>query len=261
MLNGTLLRDSGGVPVPLDDGLIRGDGVFEGLRLYDRVPRTPELHLARLVRSGAGTGIPVDVDRLRREMASFADATANATCGVRLILTRGGHVIWREEPFAVYPDGQSLHPVANRVTPLLVGVKTLSYAANMRALRMAKEAGADDALCYRVDDRVILEGPTTAFGWMEGDTLVFPPLETGVLDSITRRLAMEAVPSTTREMVIDDLASADGAFLMSSYQEFVPVHTVQGIATFDISSPPVQEMAATVNAHIRSQVAPVTMTA
>ena len=261
MLNGTLHRDGAGVPVPIDDGLIRGDGVFEGLRFYDRVPRTPDLHLARLAKSGEGAAIPVDVPRLRREMAAFAEATANPTCGVRLILTRGGHVIWREEPFAVYPEGQSLHPVPNRVNPLLVGVKTLSYSPNMRAMRMAKQAGADDALCYRVDDRVILEGPTTAFGWLEGDTLFFPPLETGVLDSITRRLAMEAVPRATKEMAIDDLASADGAFLMSSYQEFVPVHTVQGIATFDIGTPAVQEMAATVNAHIRSQVAPVTMTA
>lgn len=261
MLNGVLVDDGTGIPVPLDDGLIRGDGVFEGIRFYDRVPRTPELHLARLTKSGAGTDIPIDLPRLRREMAAFCDATINPTCGVRLIVTRGGHVIWREEPFAVYPDGQSVYPVPNRVTPLLVGVKTLSYASNMRAIRMAKAAGADDALCFRVDDGVILEGPTTAFGWLEGDTLVFPPLEVGVLDSITRRLAMEAVPSTTREMRIEDLKDVDGAFLMSSYQEFVPVHTVEGIATFDITTDAVREMTETVNAYIRRQVAPVVMTA
>lgn len=255
MVNGTVVRD-GTVAVPMDDGLIRGDGIFEGMRLYDRRPRTPELHFARLMRSGEGTQIPVDVDRLRRELATFCEVTSAPTCGVRLILTRGGNVIWREEPFAVYPDGMTLEPVANRVTPLLVGVKTLSYASNMRAIRAAKAAGADDALCFRADDRVILEGPTTAFGWVADDTVVFPPLELGVLDSITRRLVMEAVPSTTREMPIDDLAHADGAFLMSSYQEVVPVHTVRGIATFPVDGA-IRELADTVNAHIRRQVEPV----
>lgn len=257
MLNGEIVADGAGIPVALDDGLVRGDGIFEGLRFYDRAPRTPELHLERLAKSGAGAEIPVDVERLRREMAAFCDAVGSPTCGVRLMLTRGGHVIWREEPLPSFADGMSLHPVANRVTPLLVGVKTLSYASNMRAMRQAKANGADDALCFDADSRMILEGPTTAFGWLEGDTLVFPPLDLGVLDSITRRLAMEAVPSTTRAMRIDDLAGVDGGFLMSSYQEVVPVHTVQGVAEWDIDAAPVRAVVDACNKHIRSRVEPV----
>jgi len=254
MVNGEIVSDGDGVPVALDDGLIRGDGIFEGIRLYGRAPRTPDLHLERLARSGAGTGIPVDADRLRRELAEFCEAVHHPDCGVRLMLTRGGHVIWREEPLPVFPDGVALHPVANRVTPLLVGVKTLSYASNMRAVRMAKAEGADDALCFNADDRVILEGPTTAFGWLEGETLVFPPLDLGVLDSITRRLAMDAVPSTTRAMPIDGLADADGAVLMSSYLEVAPVREVQGIATFDVEAAAVRRLVDTVNTHIRGLV-------
>lgn len=257
MLDGEVVSDGDGLPVGMDDGLIRGDGIFEGIRFYDRVPRTPELHLERLARSGEGTEIPVDLPRLRSEMAEFCEAVNADTCGVRLILTRGGHVIWREEPLPAFPDGASLHPVANRVTPLLVGVKTLSYASNMRAIRMAKNEGAHDALCFDADDRTILEGPTTAFGWLEGDTLVFSPLDLGVLDSITRRLAMEAVPSTTRAMRIDDLAEVDGAFLMSSYLEVAPVRAVQGIAEFDIHTPAVQEVVAACNDLVRSRVEPV----
>ncbi|HRC08240.1 MAG TPA: aminotransferase class IV [Miltoncostaeales bacterium] len=258
MVNGTVYPDGEGIPIGLDDGLVRGDGVFEGMRFYDRVPRSPELHLDRLVRSGEGTEIPVDVPRLRREMRHFCEVTNSPNCGVRLMLTRGGHVIWREEPFAVFTDGEDLFPVANRVTPLLIGVKTLSYASNMRALRIAKTNGAHDALCYRADDRVILEGPTTAFGWLEGDTMVFPPLEIGVLDSITRRLAMEAVPAKTKEMPIDDLANVDGAFLMSSYQECVPVRSVSGIATFATDGA-VRAMCDTVNAYLRTKVEQVTV--
>lgn len=253
MVNGTVYPDGEGVPIGLDDGLVRGDGVFEGMRFYDRVPRSPELHLERLVRSGEGTEIPVDVARLRREMRHFCDVTNSPNCGVRLILTRGGHVIWREEPFAEFADGEDLFPVANRVTPLLVGVKTLSYASNMRAMRIAKAEGAHDALCYRADDRVILEGPTTSFAWLEGDTMMFPPLEIGVLDSITRRLATEAVKTGTKEMAIDDLADVDGAFLMSSYQECVPVRSVFGIATFPVDGA-VRWMCDAVNDYLLTQV-------
>jgi branched-chain amino acid aminotransferase len=257
MVDGTLVTAGDSALVEMDDGLVRGDGIFEGMRFYGRIPRSPEAHLERLAKSGDGAGIPVDRDRLRGEMAQFAEMTLSADCSVRLMLTRSGHVIWREEPVPSFPDGESLLPVGDRVRPILVGVKTLSYAGNMRAQRMAKDAGANDALMYRIDDRVILEGPTTSFGWLEGDTLVFPPLDIGVLDSITRRIAMEAVPSEERERTLDDLKKADGAFLLSSYQQCVPVHTVIGVAEWDIGSAKIREVADAVDAHILTKVEPV----
>ncbi len=261
MVDGELVPAGEPATIEMDDGLVRGDGVFEGMRFYGRQPRTPEAHLERLAKSGAGVGIPVDLDRLRSEMAAFGEATINADCSVRLMLTRGGHVIWREEPVPSFPDGQSLFPIAHRVTPMLIGVKTLSYASNMRAQRMAKDQGSHDALMFRIEDRAILEGPTTSFGWLEGDTLVFPPIDIGVLDSITRRIAMEAVPSAERERTLDDLAKSDGAFLLSSYQQCVPVHTVVGVATWDISSPKIREVAAAVDALCVAKVEPVSATA
>lgn len=255
MIDGEVVPADAPVRVTMDDGLIRGDGVFEGMRFYSRQPRTPEAHLERLAKSGAGTGIPIDIEVLRDEMAVFCDAAVHPDCGVRLIVTRGGIRIWREEPLPAWGrEGIGLLPVAHRVTPLLIGVKTLSYSANMRAQRMAKDQGMNDALLYRADDRVILEGPTTAFGWLEGDTLVFPPLDAGVLDSITRRVATEAVPTVEREMELDGLANADGAFLLSSYQEAVPVHTVLGVATFDVTTSRVREVVAAVSAAVLARV-------
>ena len=249
MIDGEVVPADAAVRVTMDDGLIRGDGVFEGMRFYGRRPRTPDAHLERLAKSGAGAGITIDTELLLQEMATFCDATVNPDCGVRLIVTRGGIRIWREEPIPAWgPEGMGLLPVAHRVTPLLIGVKTLSYSANMRAQRMAKDQGMNDALLYRADDRVILEGPTTSFAWLQGDTLVFPPLDAGVLDSITRRIASEAVPTIEREMTLDDLANADGAFLLSSYQQAVPVHTVLGVATFDVTTDRVREVVEVVDA-------------
>lgn len=262
MIDGVLADPDAPVRVTMDDGLIRGDGVFEGMRFYGRLPRTPDAHLERLAKSGAGAGIPIDVELLRTEMAAFCDATVNPDCGVRLMVTRSGIRIWREEPLPSFgPEGIGLLPVAHRVTPLLIGVKTLSYSANMRAQRMARDQGMNDALLYRADDRVILEGPTTSFGWIEGDTLVFPPLDAGVLDSITRRIATDAVPTALREMTLEGLAAADGALLLSSYQQAVPVHTVLGVATFDVTRPVVSEMVDAIDAAIQARVEPVEIAA
>lgn len=257
MIDGELVPPGAPIRVALDDGLVRGDGIFEGMRMYDRRPRTPEAHLERLARSGEGSGIPIDVAQLRAEMALFCQATVAADCAVRLIVTRGGQRIWREEPIPAARASLDLLPVAHRVTPLLVGVKTLSYAANMRAQRMAKEAGADDALLYRADDQVVLEGPIWSFAWLEGDTLVFPPLDAGVLDSITRRVVVEAVETTEREMSIERLADADGAFVISSVQQIVPVRTIVGIAEFDPGASRTTAVVAAVRAHILTKVEPV----
>ena len=257
MIDGTPVPPGEPVRVALDDGLVRGDGIFEGLRMYGRRPRALEAHLERLARSGDGSGIPVDLELLRAEMAVFCEATVAPDCAVRLIITRGGQRIWREEPLPARRASVDLMPVAHRVTPLLVGVKTLSYAANMRAQRIAKDAGMDDALLYRADDRAVLEGPIWSLAWLEGDTLVFPPLDVGVLDSITRRVVIDAVPTFEREMAVDGLAGADGAFVISSVQEIVPVRTILGIAEFDPAAARTTAVVNAVRAHILTRVEPV----
>ncbi|MCU0308447.1 MAG: aminotransferase class IV [Thermoleophilia bacterium] len=226
MLDGAPIAPGAPARIPLDDGLVRGDGVFEGMRCYGRRPRTPGAHLDRLARSAAVVGLAVDLDLLRAELAAFCGMTVEPDCAVRLMVTRGGQRIWREEPIPTPPEGMRLCPTPHRVTPLLIGAKTLSYAANMQAARLARAAGCHDALFVRADDGLVLEGPTWAFGWLEGDALVFPPLGLGVLDSITRRLAAEAVPVREREAHVDDLARADGALVLSTVQEAVPVSEV-----------------------------------
>ncbi|MEW6582002.1 MAG: aminotransferase class IV [Actinomycetota bacterium] len=242
MIDGEVVAPGDDARPLLDDGLVRGDGVFEGMRLYGRRPRTPEAHLDRLALSARTVGLDVDVDVLRRELAEFCAATVQEDCGVRLMVTRGGQRIWREEPLPPERDSITVLPVPHRVTPLLAHAKTLSYAPNMQALRLAKAAGCDDALFIRADDRVVLEGPVTSFAWLEGDTLVFPPLTVGVLDSITRRLARDAVPTREREMSVDELAGADGALLMSTVIESVAVREVKDVAAFDPALPRLQEI-------------------
>ena len=128
------------------------------------------------------------------------------------------------------------------MTPLLVGAKTLSYAPNMEAQRRARAAGADEALLVDADGGLVLEGPTTSFAWLKDGVLYFPPLDVGVLDSITRRLAAEAVPVRERRATLADLAGAEGAVIMSTLQEAQPVAEIAGVVRLDPAAPAVAEV-------------------
>ena len=82
-----------------------------------------------------------------------------------------------------------------------------------------------------------------SFVWLEGEGLVAPPLETGILDSITRRLIAEVTTLHVRDRTVDDLASADGALVISTVLESRIVREVQGVATYDVAGRRVNEIA------------------
>ena len=76
---------------------------------------------------------------------------------------------------------------------ILNGVKSLSYAANMQASRLAKARGADEAVLVRPDGTV-LEPPTSAIFWVSAEgALRTPALDDGVLESITRDRLIKAL--------------------------------------------------------------------
>lgn len=245
MIDGVLLAEGETPMIPLDDGFVRGDGVFEGMRLYDHVPRTLEAHLDRLERSAAGVSIPFDRAQMRDEILAISAAATDGESALRTMLSRGGHRVHREEPLIPEaPEGWVVHPVDHRVTPLLIGAKTLSYAANMQAAREATAAGANTALFVEADSREVLECPVASLVWFEGADVCAPPLASGVLDSITRRLLAEVTQLHVRSRTLDELAAADGALVISTVLESRTVREVQGVATYDITNPRVNEIAA-----------------
>ncbi len=113
-------------------------------------------------------------------------------------------------------------------TRVLNGLKTLSYAANMLAGRIAKEQGADEALLVTPHGRV-LEGPTWTFFWIAGGRLHTPPLSDGILDSITRRRLLEELDVTEAPCTLDDVRAAEEAFIASSVREVMPIAAVDDI--------------------------------
>lgn len=212
-----------------DEGLLRGDGVFEVMRLYDGRPFAVDDHLERMAGSAANLMLPFDRAAVRADIEALLEAGRPEGDGVvRVLVTRGGRRIGFLEPFPALPDTLALKTIIYSPTRILDGVKSLSYGANMLATRMAAAEGADEALLVTPHGRV-LEAPTSSFFCsLDGRTLVTPPLADHILDSITRRRLLRVCDIAERPIAADELGDVQEAFLASTVREVLPVHAIDG---------------------------------
>jgi branched-chain amino acid aminotransferase len=236
-----------------DEGLLRGDGVFEALRIYDGTPFRLEQHLARMERSAANLRLPLDLEGVRADLWRLL---AEAGSGpppevVRLLVTRGGRRILLTEPLPELPERLRLCSVTYSPTRILDGVKSLSYAANMLARRVAQEAGCDEALLLTPHGRV-LEAPTSSVFWVKDGELITPPLSDHILASITRAVVLEVVEVSERESTLDDLLGADEVFLASTAREVHPVAALDD-REFGSDSPVTVRTAEAVSRHVAQE--------
>jgi branched-chain amino acid aminotransferase len=208
-----------------DEGLLRGDGAFEVMRLYEGRPFALDDHLARLGRTCAGLRLEADLDAVREEALALLEAAGPVDGLLRLVLTRGGRRIGILEPVPRHGAAARVGTITYSTTRVLDRLKTLSYAGNMLATRLAKEGGFDDALLVTPHGRV-LEGPTWSFFWVSGGRLLTPPLEDRILDSITRRYVIEECDAEEAPCTMDDVARAEEAFIASTTREVTPIAAV-----------------------------------
>ncbi|MBW3607586.1 MAG: aminotransferase class IV [Actinobacteria bacterium] len=241
------------IPVT-DDGLLRGDGVFEVARIYGGRPFALQEHLERMARSAQALRLPFDLEAVRADATALIAAGEPDEAMLRLVVTRGGRRIGMLETLPERPETIALHTVTYTPTRVLDGVKSLSYAANMLATRIAHEHGADEALLVTPHGRV-LEGPTTSLFYVLDEALYTPPLSDRILDSITRRALLAVTDASERVTTREDLAAASEAFLASSLREVHPVHAIDGTALTHAPGPVSAAAAAVVREHIEAQLA------
>ena len=129
-----------------DEGLLRGDGAFEVMRLYGGRPFALRDHLDRLRHSCEGLRLDADHEALEGELAALLEAAGPVEGLLRVVLTRGGRRIAMVEPLPERPPVSRVATVTFAPGRILDGLKTLSYAGNMLAGRLAKERGFDEAL-------------------------------------------------------------------------------------------------------------------
>ena len=228
----------------LDVGFQRGYGCFEALRVYDGKAFRQGPHLDRLGKSAAKLHIPVP-DRDDLEAWCTAISASSVDSVVRIFVSGGtdpinlgtnSHTILLAEEAP--PEPQPAVALQSRVAPWhtdsewfeLTGAKALSYGFNLAASTEARRAGFDDALLIGRSGNV-LEGPNFSIAWVSGGALYTPALDTGILESITRRAAIEVAARqdiTVHEGVFDlqRVIDADEVLALSTVKEVSAVRRV-----------------------------------
>jgi branched-chain amino acid aminotransferase len=215
-----------------DEGLLRGDGAFEVIRVYDGRPFALRDHLDRLERSAANLRLD-DVPRseLEGEIPELLEQRGGARFDgcLRIVLTRGGHRLLFTEPLPPSPERIRLGVVEYAPTHVLDGIKSLSYGANMLCGRLARERGFDEALLVTPHGRV-LEAPTSSLFWVDGGGKIYtPPLSEHILASITRDRVMQVAEVEERPCTMDDIGAAGEAFLASTTREAQSIAAIEDI--------------------------------
>jgi len=255
-MNGRLLAASEPAVPILDHGLLYGDGVFEGIRFYGRVPFRLDAHLARLARSAAALALPLPWRReeIVEAVAAVIGATGAADGYIRLIVTRGAgafgvdpHTCERPNLLAAAGAFPPLGAEAGRGLAVIVAatrqmppdvldprIKSLNYLPRMLARLEATRAGADEAIMLNAGG-FVTEGSTDNVFVVRGGELVTPPVSDGALDGITRAALLEiaaaaGIPAREASLTAYDLRAADEALLCGTGIELCPVRSVDGRA-------------------------------
>jgi branched-chain amino acid aminotransferase len=246
---------------PFDHGLLVGDGVFETLRVYrvegrGGVPFAWRRHLQRLAASAAGLGLPVpDPAALRTAADEVLQANGIAEGRLRITVTGGPSPLGSERgssgPTVIVAAGTAREwPPAERVVTVpwprnergaTAGLKTISYAENVRALAYAHERDASEAIFLNTRGELCEATGSNVFV-VDDSTLLTPPADSGCLLGVTRALVLELCPELgiefeERALAGDAIADADEAFLTSSTREVQPISHVDGTALPTASGP------------------------
>jgi 4-amino-4-deoxychorismate lyase len=237
-----------------DAGAGRGDGVFETLGVNDARARGIDAHLARLEASALKLDLPApNLAQWRRGVDALLEALPETgQASIRLVITRGADpsgppTCWltgtpvpsdvpqRTEGIRIVTLSRGYaNDVGEEAPWLLVGAKTLSYAINMAALREAKRRGADDVV-FTSTDGFALEGPTSSLILRQGNTIVTPAIQHGILAGTTQAelfsfLEAEGLECVYRTIEVGELLRSDAAWLVSSVRLAAPITAVDGAA-------------------------------
>ncbi len=232
---------------PLDRGLTVGDGVFETLRVYDGVPFAFSRHYTRLRIAGDALGIVVPHrDTLRAAAVAVLEANNLRDARLRITVTGGegppGSSRVAATPVAVVlavpftPSGATAEvvvcPWTRNERSATAGLKTISYAANVRALAYAEGHGANEALFANTSGNLCEATGSNVFVVIDGE-LRTPPPSAGCLLGVTRALILDVTRAAAMrvgetDIALDDLRRADEAFLSSSTREVQAITSIDG---------------------------------
>jgi branched-chain amino acid aminotransferase len=247
-IDGTLHDEQDARISVFDHGLLYGDGVFEGIRFYNRRVFRLEEHIRRLYDSARS--ILLNVPIAPEEMTDAVLATCRAndlTDGyIRLVLTRGTGSMGLSPfrcpkasiiiiacsiqlyPEEAYQNGLVMATVATRRPThdtLSPQVKSLNYLNNVMAKVEAIQAGAEEGLMLN-ERGLVAECTGDNLFIVRDGTITTPPITAGALDGITRKVVIElaaslGIPLREAELSRHDIYTADECFLTGTAAEVI----------------------------------------
>jgi branched-chain amino acid aminotransferase len=240
-----------------DHGLLYGDGVFEGIRLYNGKIFEPDAHMKRLYDSAKAIrlSIPITPQQLLAAIDQTAKANNFTDCYVRAVVTRGvGYLglnpnrcpkpsviiitdLIELYPRETYEKGMAIitatvirsHP--NALSPR---IKSLNYLNNILAKIEATDAGVHEALMLNGEGNVA-ECTADNIFIVQGGRVLTPMTSDGILEGITRAVIIQLcsklqIPCVEKTIQRHDLYIADECFLTGTGAEVVPVTRIDGRA-------------------------------
>lgn len=238
-----------------DHGLLYGDGVFEGMRIYGgRVFRLAD-HLTRLFESAQSLLLTIPYPRAEIE-AMLAEALkrwGSPDGYIRLVVTRGVGTLGLDPnkapratlfcivdsiqlyPAEMYEKGIPIITASTRRTPRSSAearVKSLNYLNNILAKIEAQRAGVLEALMLNTEG-LVAECTADNFFIVKDGVLKTPAAIHGALEGITRKTVLEVADDQTllwqeTALALFDVYTADEAFMTGSGAELMPITEVDG---------------------------------
>jgi branched-chain amino acid aminotransferase len=249
-----------------DHGLLYGDGVFEGIRLYHGRVFEAQAHLRRLFESAKAIRltIPYTLEQLKSAIEETARANNFTDCYVRLVVTRGvGYLGLNPNkcadpsvfiitdtiemyPKEVYEQGMAVITSSitrNHPNALPARVKSLNYLNNILAKIEAADAGVPEAIMLNHEGNVAECTGDNIF-IVKNSAVLTPTTHDGILEGVTRQVIIRlcqklSIPCLEKTLQRHDLYVADECFLTGTGAEVVPVTRIDGRAVGNAQPGPI----------------------
>jgi branched-chain amino acid aminotransferase len=238
-----------------DHGLLYGDGVFEGIRVYNRKVFELEAHITRLYDSAKA--IRLEVPMSKRELIKAVEQTVEANGVIdgyiRLVVTRGvgtlglNPFVCEQGKLFIIADNIQLYPeelyekgmkvisattVRNHPLALPPQVKSLNYLNNILAKIEALDSNVPEAIMYNHEGYVAEATGDNVFIVKNG-IIYTPPVEAGALEGVTRRVVIQLAAKENIEVVEENLTRfnlyvCDEFFLTGTAAEVIGVVEIDG---------------------------------
>jgi branched-chain amino acid aminotransferase len=238
-----------------DHGLLYGDGVFEGIRVYSRRVFELDAHIDRLYNSAKGIrlDIPMSREKLIEAVNKTVEANGIGNGYIRLVITRGVGSLGlnpftcetstviiiadniQPYPEEVYEKGMKIisattvrnHPLA--IPPQL---KSLNYLNNILAKIEAMDNGMPEAIMYNHEGYVVEATVDNVFMLRKGK-IYTPPVEAGALEGITRDIVIrlaekERIEVVEKNLTRFDLYISEELFLTGTAAEVIGIVEIDG---------------------------------